>query len=401
MKRKNNKTIYFDHSASTPVDKNVLKCMLPYFSKNYGNASSSHYFGNNALKAVDIARNNTAEFLNCGSDEIIFTSGATESDNLAVLGVVGALKQKHKTEKPHIITSAIEHPAVSEPFHKLESEGVEVDYLHVGKNGVINLEIFKKIIKSNTVFVSVMYVNSEIGSIQPIAEIGKIIEKINRNRPDNNKIYFHTDAVQAVNFLNCDVKRLGVDLLSMSGHKIYGPKGIGALFVKQGTPMRAIQFGGHHEKNLRSGTLNVPAIAGFGCAVKNCLKNRKKNNNKILKLRNEFIFGVKKLIPGIIVNTDAENSAPSHANISFIGAEGEAILTALSLESIAVSTGSACASSDLKTSPTLKAIGLKDEIAHSAIRFTFGKNNTESEISAVLKILPPIVAKLRLMAPDC
>lgn len=395
-----NKTIYFDHSASTPVDKDVLKCMLPYFSENYGNASSLHYFGNNAFKAVDIARSNAAEFLNCGSDEIIFTSGATESDNLAVLGVVGALKQKHKIEKLHIITSAIEHPAVSEPFRRLESEGVEVDYLPVEKNGVVNLEVFKQAVKDNTVFVSIMYVNSEIGSIQRIAEIGKIIEKININRPDNNKIYFHTDAVQAVNFLDCDVKRLGVDLLSMSGHKIYGPKGIGALFAKQGTPMRAIQFGGHQEKNLRSGTLNVSGIAGFGRAVKNCLKNRKKNNNKILKLRNEFISGVKKLIPEIIVNTDAENSAPSHANISFVGAEGESILMALNLKSIFVSTGSACASSDLKTSPTLKAIGLKDETAHSAIRFTFGKNNTEDEISAVLKILPPIVARLRLMAPD-
>ncbi len=400
MKLKNNKSIYFDHSASTPVDKDVLKSMLPYFSKNYGNASSLHDFGNNALKAVNDARKNTAEFLNCLSDEIIFTSGATESDNLAVLGVVGALKQKCKTGKLHIITSAIEHPAVSEPFRKLESEAVEVDYLPVEKNGVINLEVFEKSVKANTVFVSIMYVNSEIGSIQPIAEIGKIIEKINRNRTENNKIYFHTDAVQAVNFLNCDVKKLGVDLLSMSGHKIYGPKGIGALFAKRGTPIAAIQLGGHHEKNLRSGTLNVPGIAGLGSAVKICAKNREKNNAKILKLRNEFISEIKKLAPEIIVNTDIKNSVPSHANISFIGAEGEAILMALSLKSIAVSTGSACASSDLKTSPTLKAIGLRDEEAHSAIRFTFGKNNTRAEIKAAVDILPEIVERLRKMAPD-
>ncbi|MFH0955728.1 MAG: cysteine desulfurase family protein, partial [Candidatus Falkowbacteria bacterium] len=325
MKRHNKKKIYFDHSAATPVDKRVLKAMLPYFSQTYGNPSSLHNFGQTALAAVSQARENIAEFLNCRAGEIIFTSGATEADNLAIFGVVGALSQSNQGKKLHIITSAIEHPAVLEPFHQLESHGIEVTYLPVEKNGLINLDFFKKSIKDNTVFVSIMYVNSEIGSIQPIREMGKIIEKLNRARGkenNRNKIYFHTDAVQALNFLNCDIAYLNVDLLSLSGHKIYGPKGVGVLFAKTGTPIKGVQLGGHHEKNLRSGTLNVPGIVGLGKAVKICGKNREKNNRKILKLRDKFIAGVKRLIPEIIINTDIKHSVPSHANISFIGAEG-------------------------------------------------------------------------------
>lgn len=400
---KNIKSIYLDHSATTPVGGAVLRAMLPYFSLAYGNPSSLHSFGQAASAAVSRARAQTAEFLNCQPGEIIFTSGATEADNLAIFGVVGALSKSSQNKKLHVITSAIEHPAVLEPFRQLEARGVEVTYLPVLKNGVINLGIFKQAIKANTVFVSIMYVNSEIGSIQPIREIGEIIEKINRARVkenNKNKIYFHTDAVQALNFLNCDVKDLRLDLLSLSGHKIYGPKGIGALFVKAGTPMSGIQLGGHHEKNLRSGTLNVPGIAGLGEAVKICAKQKEKNNRKILKLRDKFIAEVKRLIPKVIINTDIKNSTPAHANISFVGAEGESILIALDLEGIAVSTGSACASASLKASPVLLAMGIKDEIAHSTIRFTFGKHNTEAEIKKVLKILPPLVKRLRQMAPE-
>jgi len=400
MKQKSKKNIYFDHSATTPADKAVLKAMLPYFSQAYGNPSSLHGFGQTALAAVSRARENIAEFLNCEPNEIIFTSGATEADNLAIFGVINALSRSNQGKKLHVITSAIEHPAVLEPFYELEARGVEVTYLPVERNGIINLDIFKKSIRENTVFVSIMYVNSEVGSIQPIREIGKIIEKLNRVRAKENnkhKIYFHTDAVQALNFLNCDVKYLRVDLLSLSGHKIYGPKGVGALFVKAGMPFRGVQLGGHHEKNLRSGTLNVPGIVE---AVKICAKHKKKNNKIILKLRDKFISEAKRLIPKIIINTDIKNSTPSHANISFVGAEGESILIALDLEGVAVSTGSACASASLKASPVLKAMGIKDEVAHSTIRFTFGKNNTEAEIKAVLKILPPLVKRLRRMAPE-
>lgn len=396
------KTIYLDHSATTPVDPAALKAMQPYFTKNYGNPSSLHAFGQTAASAVALAREQVAKILNCRTEEIIFTSGATEADNLAIFGVVNALRKNHK-QKLHIITSSIEHPAVLEPFRRLESEGVEVTYLPVQANGLINLEVFKKAIKDNTALVSVMYVNSEVGIIQPIREIGEIIEKINQARArkdDKNKIYFHTDAVQALNFLNCDVKHLKADLLSLSGHKIYGPKGIGVLFVKAGTPMLGVQLGGHHERNMRSGTLNVPGIVGLGQAMRICSQHREKNNQKILKLRNEFVASLKRQIKGIVVNTDLKNSTPAHANISFVGAEGEAILIALDLEGVAVSTGSACASTSLQASPVLLAMGIKEEVSHSTIRFTFGKDNTEAEVKKVLKILPPIIKKFRQMAPQ-
>jgi cysteine desulfurase len=397
------KQIYLDHSATTPVDKAVLKAMLPYFSQTYGNPSSLHDFGQKASSAVNQARENIAGFLNCEASEIIFTSGATEADNLAIFGVVNTLKKKYNKEKLHIITSAIEHPAVLEPFHQLEASGVEVTYLPVEKNGIVNLETFKRAVKDNTVFVSIMYVNSEVGSIQPIREIGKVIQKINQQRAvkgNKKNIYFHTDAVQALNFLNCDIKYLQVNLLSLSGHKIYGPKGVGALFVKTGTPINGVQLGGHHEKNLRSGTLNVPGIVGLGAAIKLITKNQIKNNKQIAKLRDEFVTLIKQKIPKIIINTDFNNATTSHANISFVGAEGESILIALDLEGIAVSTGSACASASLKASPVLLAMGIKDEIAHSTIRFTFGKNNTKTEVKTVLKILPPLIKRLRHMAPE-
>lgn len=397
------KSVYLDHSATTPVDKTVLKAMSPYFSKIYGNSSSLHSFGQKALAAVIKARENVANILNCQASEIIFTSGATESDNLAILGEVNALKKSNQDNNLHVITSAIEHPAVLETFRQLETNGVEVTYLPVEKNGIVNLEIFKKVVKDNTVFVSIMYVNSEVGNIQPIREIGKIIEKINKQRikqKNKNKIYFHTDAVQALNFLNCDVKYLHVDLLSLSGHKIYGPKGVGALFVKNGTPINGIQLGGHHEKNLRSGTLNVSGIVGLSAAIKLLAKNQAKNNKKIAKLRDEFIALIKRKVPKIIINTDLKNATPAHANISFAGAEGESILIALDLEGIAVSTGSACASASLKASPVLLAMGIKDEIAHSTVRFTFGKNNTKKELKTVLKVLPPLIKRLRQMAPE-
>ncbi|MDP2708667.1 MAG: cysteine desulfurase family protein [bacterium] len=395
-------SIYLDHSATTPVDYEVLKAMSPYFSRIFGNPSSLHGFGQAASAAVSRARAQAAEYLNCEPAEIIFTSGATEADNLAVFGMVGAWL-KNGEKNIHVITSSIEHPAVAEPFSELERRGVEVTRLPVGKNGVISLDDFKKAVKENTVFVSLMYVNSEVGSIQPIREVGRLIKKINRQRSGRNgsrKIYFHTDAVQALNFLNCDVKYLQVDLLSLSGHKIYGPKGVGALFVKNGTPLNGSQLGGHHEKNLRSGTLNVPGIVGLGAAIRLTAKNQSKNNKKIGQLRDKFVALVKRKIPGIIFNTDLKNATPSHANISFVGAEGESILIALDLKGIAVSTGSACASSSLKASPVLLAMGLDEEIAHSTIRFTFGKNNINAELIRLMEVLPPVVKKIRQMAPQ-
>ena len=420
--------IYFDHSATTPVDKKVLKEMAPYFGEKFGNPSSIHSFGQAAMAGVDKAREQVAKFLNCEPGEIIFTSGATESDNLALRGVIKALKSQG-IKNPHIITSLVEHDAVLQPCLEMEKEGVEITFLPVKLNGVVDLEKLKKAIKDNTVLVSVMYVNSEVGSIQPIREIGKIIKKINENKLNEWKkartkdrgakpqpIYFHTDATQALNFLPCNTKYLHADLLSLSGHKIYGPKGVGALFIKNGVPLKAIQLGGHHEKNLRSGTLNVPGIVGLGAAV-NLLdtKTRKYSpprrdrentktwegtNKKIVKLRDMLVDGIMKNIPDVILNTDKENSTPAHAHFSFLGVEGESILIALDLEGIAVSTGSACASGSLKASHVLLAMGIKKEIAHNSIRFSLGKNNTEAEIERVIKILPPIIKKLRGMNPD-
>lgn len=404
--------IYLDHSATTPVDKKVLVAMMPYFSDVYGNANSIHAFGQEALAGVDTAREQVAKFLNCDKSEIIFTSGATESDNLAVKGAIRALKNKG-VKKMHIITTAIEHEAVLEPCRELEKEGVEVTFLPVKKNGMVDLAVFEKAIKEETVLVSVMYVNSEVGIIQPIREIAKVIRKINekrlreweKRRPQERgekpqPIYFHTDAVQAVNFCNCDVQWNFIDLLSLSGHKIYGPKGIGVLYVRKGTPIESLQKGGHQEKNLRSGTLNVTGIVGLGAAIAQVTKDyQEKNNTKIAKLRDQLVAGLLKSIPDAIFNTDRPNATPSHAHFTFPGAEGESILISLDLEGVAVSTGSACAAGSLEPSHVLLAMKIPVEIAHSSVRFTLGKYNTEAEIKKVIKILPPIIARLRKMNP--
>jgi cysteine desulfurase len=396
---KNKNRIYFDHSATTSVDKRVLAEMMPYFCDKFGNPSSIHAFGQDALAGVLKARGQVAKFLNCDTSEIIFTSGATESNNLAINGLVNGLQKKSKA-KLHIITSAVEHDAVLEPFVSLGKKGIETAFIGVKPNGVIDLEKLKKAITENTVLISVMYVNSEVGAIQPIKEIGRLVKNINKKRGEKSlKLYFHTDATQAVNFFDCDVKRLGADMLSLSAHKIYGPKGAGLLFVKDRTPLEAVQLGGHHENNRRSGTLNVAGIVGLGAAMELLKKSEvEKNNKKISKLRDMLIEGVVKNVPKVILNTDKKNSTPSHAHFSILGVEGEAILLALDLEGIAVSTGSACASGDLKASRVLLAMGIKAEIAHSSIRFSLGKNNTTEEVKRLIKVLPPIVKRLREMA---
>jgi len=404
--------IYLDHSATTPLDKKVLNAMTPYFSSKFGNPSSIHSFGQEAIAGVDKAREQVAKFLNCTPDEIIFTSGATESDNLAIKGIIGALEEQG-IKNPHVITSLIEHDAILEPCMELEKEGIKVTYLQVKPNGVVDAEKLKGVIRDNTCLVSVMYVNSEVGSVQPVREIGKMIKKINQARLNEwkkrrpaergdrpQKIYFHTDATQAVNFLNCNVKYLHCDLLSLSGHKIYGPKGVGALFIKSGTPIKALQLGGHHERNLRSGTLNVPGIVGLGAAVELIGREQRKYNAKIVKLRDMLVDRIMKNIPDVILNTDRQNATPAHAHFSFLGVEGESILIALDLEGIAVSTGSACASKSLKASHVLLAMGIKPEIAHNSIRFSLGKHTTPAEIKKVIKVLPPIIERLRKMSPE-
>jgi cysteine desulfurase len=384
------KIAYFDHSATTPVDEKVLKEMLPYFNKDFGNASSIHTLGRVAAKAVERARAQVAAFLNCSAEEVIFTSGSTESNNLIIRGIVKALAGGGKK---HIITSAVEHDSILELCKQLEKEGVEVTYLPVKGNGVVDIENLKKAIKKETILVSVMYANNEVGAVQPIAEIGRLLSKMDQ------KIYFHTDATQAVNALPCDVKKMGVDYLSLSAHKIYGPKGVGAFFVKKGSPLKAMQLGGHQEKNLRSGTYNVPGIVGLGRAVELAEKGREKNNKKIAKLRNVLIDGVLKNIPDTVLNTDILNGLPSHAHFSFLGTEGESIMLALDFKGIEVSTGSACASGSLEASSTLLAMGIIPEVAHGSIRFSLGKNNTAEEVDKVIRYLPGIVSKFRKMNP--
>ncbi len=406
--------IYFDHSATTSVDQEVLAKMLPYFSDDFGNASSMHSFGQKAASAVDQARRQLATTFGCDPQEVIFTSGATEANNLAINGLLKGLQaQGHKDLQ--VITTMVEHDAVVEPCRELtRAKLAEVTYLKVGPNGVIDLAELEKAITDKTVLVSVMYANSEVGAIQPIKAIGKVIKKVDekglvewekvRVGERGNKpplIYFHTDATQAVNFLDCNLKSLQADMLSMSGHKIYGPKGVGALMVKEGVPIVTIQRGGHQERNFRSGTLNVPGIVGLGEAVAKASVNRENNNKQIAEVRDYLVARVIKEIPRVICNTDFDNATPAHAHFSFLGAEGESILLALDMEAgIAVSTGSACASHTLKASRVLLAMGIKTEDTHGAIRFTLGKDNTKAEVDELMKYLPEIVKRFRDMAPE-
>ncbi len=393
------KKIYLDYAATTPVDEEVLKEMMPYFSKKFGNPSSVHTFGQEALEGVDRARQQVADFLGCNASEIIFTSGATESNNMAIKGIIKATKNeklKAKNFIPHIITSAIEHHCVLNSCKAAEKEGVEVTYLKVDKDGLVNPEDAKRAIKENTILISIMSANNEIGTIEPIAEIGKVIKKINIEREKNKlpKIYFHTDAVQAANYCDCDVDKLGVDLLSLSGHKIYGPKGIGILYIRRGTKIKSIQQGGEQEYNLRAGTHNVPGIVGIGKAISMISKHRKKTED-IKKLRDYLIDEILKNIPNAKLNGSREFRLPHNANFSFQGVEGESILMLLDQEGVAVSTGSACSSASLEPSHVLMAMGIPPEIAHASVRFTLGKDTTKEEIDLTLKILIEKIKRLR------
>ncbi|MCL5010856.1 MAG: cysteine desulfurase [Patescibacteria group bacterium] len=389
-------TIYLDNAATTPIDKAVLKAMLPYLGNDFGNASSLHSPGQKARAGVEKARKQTADFLNCQTEEIIFTGSATEADNMAVLGTIKAV-QKNNAKKPHIVTSEIEHPAVLEACGYLQKNGAEVSYLPVGKNGIVKLADVKKSIKPNTVLVSIMYANNEIGSIQPVAEIGKLLKAINRKL--KTEIRFHTDAAQAANYLDCDARKLGVDLLTLSGHKIYGPKGVGVLYVKKGAAIEPVTFGGHQENGLRPGTENTAAIAGFGTAIEMVSANRRLQTANLTKLRNKLIDGILKTIPKTSLNGSRESRLPNNANISFSGVEGESVLFALNGAGVAVSTGSACASHKLEPSHVLLALGLPPEKAHGSIRFSLGRQTTSKEIDYVLKILPGIIKRLRKISP--
>jgi len=389
----NKNRIYLDYAATTPVDPEVFEAMKPYFGDDFGNPSSAHQFGQKARQGLDKARAQVAEFFGCKPEEIIFTSGATESNNLAIKGVIYKIQNsKFKIQSlPHVITSQIEHHCVLDTCKNLEETGfAQVTYLPVNKEGLVEIEALEKVIKENTVLVSIMYANNEIGTVQPIEEIGKLIKKLNQSR--QQKIYFHTDAVQAINYLNCKVDALQVDLLSMSAHKFYGPKGVGALYIRKGTPVKKIQDGGAHEYDLRAGTYNIGGIVGLGKAI---TMINSQTAQRIKKLRDKIVEEVLKLIPNSKLNGSRQHRLQNNANFSFPGAEGESIMMALDQERIAVSTGSACASENLQPSHVLTALGLKPEESHTSIRVTLGKYTKEEEIDRFLEVLPKVVERLR------
>jgi cysteine desulfurase len=395
IKRNKKRSTYLDYAATTPIDAMVLKKMMPYLKNEYGNPSSLHLFGQKTRAAIEDAREKVARFLNCLPSEIIFTGSATESDNLAIRGLIKSLQRTKRTgEKIHIITTAIEHKAVLETCADLEKRGVKITYLPVGPDGVINLDDLKSEITPETDLVSIMYANNEVGSVQPIEKIGRIIAEENKHK--EHKIYFHTDAVQAANWLNCDVKELGVDLLTLSGHKIYGPKGIGVLYIKDKTPILPIITGGSHEWGLRPGTENVANIVGMGEAIGKIQSTKREIQNKIEKLRNKLIKNVLKINGARLNGTnEKEKRVVNIVNFSFMGVEGESLVISLSEEGIGVSTGSACTSHNLMPSHVIMAMGSSELMAHSSLRVSLGKYTTPQEIDYFLKILLKIINKLR------
>lgn len=394
------KKIYLDYAATTPLAKEVLQEMLPFFNEKFGNAMSVHGFGQQAWAAVDKTRTRAAWFLGCSPREVVFTSGATESNNLAIKGVVRSYyaRENIKSQKPHIITTQFEHHCVLHTCQKLEKEGLaKVTYLSPSREGIVLLEEVKKYIQSNTILISIMYVNNEIGTVQPISEIGDLIKKENeiRSKEGRKNILFHTDATQAVNYFNCNVERLGVDLLSFSGHKIYGPKGAGILYVRKNTPLKAIQDGGDQEYKLRAGTHNVPGIIGLGKSIEIVQKNQKKETQKITALRDYLIEKVLKEIPDSMLNGSRKYRSPNNANFSFRDVEGEGLLLALDMEGVACSTGSACSSGSLSPSHVLLSIGLKPEEAHGSLRMTLGRYTTKKDIDTAVRKLKKVVERLR------
>lgn len=374
---------YFDHAATTATKEEVLKEMLPYFNLNYGNASSMYSVGRKARKAVEEAREKTAHAIGAETKEIYFTSCGSESDNLAIKGVAYANRKKGN----HIITTKIEHPAVLHTCQHLEKEGFKVTYLSVDSKGLINLAELENAIGNDTILISVMFANNEIGTIQPIREIGEIAKK--------HHIYFHTDAVQAVGNVRINVKELNIDLLSMSAHKFYGPKGMGALYVKTGVNFEKIQDGGHQERNMRAGTENVAGIVGLGKAIELAYENFDHYNEKLKSLRDYYILKVEEKIPNTKLNGDKEKRLPGNANISFEGVDGEALLLNLDIKGICASSGSACTSGSLDPSHVLVAIGLSPEMASGALRVTLGDDNTKEDVDFLVEALVEVVKKLR------
>lgn len=379
------KVIYFDNNATTRTAPEVLEEMLPYFCEKYGNASSMHTFGGSNKRAIEQARANVASLINADSGEIIFTSGGTESDSTAIYSSVNSYPNKK-----HIITSAVEHPAVLEVFKKLASQGYRVDYIGVDKNGRFDMESYKKLIDNNTALVSVMWANSETGTIFPVKEIAKIAHEFGA--------LFHTDGVQALGKIKTDVKDTNIDLMSFSSHKINGPKGVGGLYIKNGTRFLPFIIGGHQERLRRAGTENVPGIVGFGKASL-LAKEHLKESAKIALLRDTLEEGLISAIKDTKVNGDRENRVPNTTNISFGYIEGESILMMLNEYGICASSGSACTSGSLEPSHVLRAMQVPFQFAHGSIRFSLSRYNTIEEVKKVVEVMPAIVERLRALSP--
>ena len=383
--------IYMDHSATTPVRSEVLNAMLPYFASDFGNPSSIYTIGQEARKAVDDARERIAHILGARMGEIVFTSGGTESDNAALKGVAFALRALGN----HIITTTIEHHAVLHTCYQLEQFGFDITYLPVDKRGLVNPQDVVDAITDETIMVSVMMANNEIGAIQPIEEITRLVKAEAGRR--NRTVIVHTDAVQAAGFLDINVRSLGVDLLSLSAHKIYGPKGVGLLYVKRGTPFEEQNAGGGQERQRRSGTENVPGIVGFGEALRLAVSEREETSEHCLRLRERLTQGIFETIDGVRLNGHPEHRLPSNLNISIEGVEGEPVLLGLDFAGVCASSGSACSSASLEPSHVLLAIGLTAEMAQSSLRITLGRDNTVADVDYLLSILPDMISKLRSM----
>lgn len=401
------KRIYLDYASTTPVDSRVLKAMQPYFAEKFGNPGSIHSFGQEAIAAVDKSRETIAKAIGAKFDEIVFTSSATEANNLALRGVASQLKTKNLKLVPRIVVSAIEHESILETAKDLEKQGVEVIYIPVDKNGLIDLKKLEKSLTKNTVLVSIIYANNEIGVIQDIPKIAKII----RNSKDTNKLsgvminhntasypLLHTDATQAFQYLDCNVDKLGVDLMTISSHKIYGPKGAGALYIRgqgdlntRNLELKTILTGGGQEFGMRSGTENVPAIVGFASAVEIAAQNRNKEAKRVQALRDYFFGRLRKTYPKIELNGDAKNRLPNNLNIYFNGFAAEQLIIKLDLAGVAVSAGSACTARSLEPSYVLNALGYPNARAKSSLRITLGRLTTKKELDKVLTILTEVL----------
>jgi len=382
-------TVYLDHAGTTPLDPKVLEAMVPYFTQHFGNPSSLHSVGQEARYALDEARERVAGVLNCRPREIVFTAGGTESDNAAIHGVATAL---HETGN-HIVTSSVEHHAVLHACQYLESQGFEVTYLSVDADGMVQPEAVYNAINERTTLVTIMYGNNEIGTINPISEIAKSVKK--RAEELSRTIVFHTDAVQAAGYLSLDVVELGVDLLSLSGHKFHGPKGTGVLYIKRGSPYLPLIHGGGQERERRSGTENIPGIIGLSLALEAADATREETSQHCAALRDQIIESVLQRIPGSRLNGHATQRLPNNANFSFTGVEGEPILLGLDMAGIAASSGSACSSGSLEPSHVLLALGQSAEIARGSLRLTLGRDNTEEEVEYLLGVLVDLVQRLR------